>query len=714
MKRNLFLFIMRMQMRKILSLAAILNLAILAAWGQQKSWTADNGNGTFTNPLFYDEFSDPDMIRVNDTFYLVGTTMHCNPGLVVLESKDLVNWEFCSYAFDRIPVDDSRFRLEDGKEAYGQGIWAPCIRYHEGKFYIFSNINGIGMQIFVSENPKGPWKHHNMGGATHDVSVLFDNGKIYAIYGYDEVHCVEIKPDLSGFVEGSDRCIIPRGNAMGEGHHAYKINGRYYIISADYAPMGRMMCARADKLEGPYETRVISCRETMGTEHSTWITNVPMDGAMPEMKKWKMEIRKPNADNMGCATLHQGGIIQLENGDWWGFSMLDFLAVGRTTCLSPVTWVDGWPYFGLENNLGRSPRTWFKPDVSTKVTPHAPYVRSDNFDSGKLLPVWQWNHLPDDSKWAIKKGRLRLHTMPAKDFYWAKNTLTQRGIGPVSVTTVTLDASHMKEGDIAGLGLLNIPYEWIGIAIKAKKPCLHYYDLGTDETIEMPLDQPRMFLRITGDFEHEWAEFSYSFDGVNFRNIGKRLPVPYQTKIFQGARYALFAFNRQGKEGGYAEFDDFNVEEPLADRSRNIPLGKTVSFLNLGNRQWMQANPRKMVYSVWEDMKKRNPSDCMFEVQDRGNGKVVLKAVNGTGYMAVAGLGMSGDLRLSSVETEDCLFMWQDMLHGQCMLMSLKTHRYVGLDPASGEAYAADWPGTSASRMNGTVFLWKEVKSNGK
>jgi hypothetical protein len=142
----------------------------------------------------------------------------------------------------------------------------------------------------------------------------------------------------------------------------------------------------------------------MGTEHSTWITNVPMDGAMPEMKKWKMEIRKPNADNMGCATLHQGGIIQLENGDWWGFSMLDFLAVGRTTCLSPVTWVDGWPYFGLENNLGRSPRTWFKPDVSTKVTPHAPYVRSDNFDSGKLLPVWQWNHLPDDSKWAIKKG----------------------------------------------------------------------------------------------------------------------------------------------------------------------------------------------------------------------------------------------------------------------------------------------------------------------
>lgn len=685
-------------------------LLALTTWGQQKSWTADNGNGTYTNPLFYDEFSDPDLIRVKDTFYLVGTTMHCNPGLVVLESKDLVNWDFCSYAFERMDIDDPRFRLENGKEAYGQGIWAPCIRYHDGKFYIFSNINGIGMQVYVSSNPKGPWKHHNMGGAIHDVSVLFDEGKIYAVYGYDEVHCIEIKPDFSGYVEGSDRCLIPRGNAMGEGHHAYKIDGKYYIISADYAPMGRMMCARADKLEGPYETRVISCRETMGTEHSTWVVNMPMDGLMPEAGKWKPEISKPNADNMGCATLHQGGIVQLENGDWWGFSMLDFLAVGRTTCLSPVTWVDGWPYFGLENNLGRSPRTWIKPDVAAKVTPHAPYMRSDNFDTGKLLPVWQWNHLPDDRQWSLKRGRLRLNAMPAKDLYWAKNTLTQRGIGPVSIATVTLDASHLKEGDIAGLGLLNIPYEWVGVTIKNGKSILSYYDLGTDKTIETPLMQSRIHLRITGDFEHEWAQFSFSKDGVNFQDIGDKLVVPYQTKIFQGARYALFAFNRQERTGGYAEFDDFTVEEPLADRSRNIPLGRVGSFLNLSNHQRMQAHPRKMVYSVWKGAKEYDTTDCRFKVLDRGNGKVVLEAMNGTGYVTVAGLGMSGDLRLSPEETEDCLFLWQDMLHGQCMLLSLKTHRYVGLDPASGEPYAADWAGTSASRSGGTVFQWEDAE----
>ena len=698
-------------MKRILSIFVTIYLVILTALGQQKSWTADNGNGTYTNPLFYDEFSDPDLIRVKDTFYLVGTTMHCNPGLVVLESKDLVNWDFCSYAFDRIDIDDPRFRLENGEEAYGQGIWAPCIRYHDGKFYIFSNINGIGMQVYVSSNPKGPWKHYNMGGAIHDLSVLFDQGKIFAVYGYDEVYCIEIKPDFSGYVEGSDRCLIPRGSAMGEGHHAYKINGKYYIISADYAPMGRMMCARADKLEGPYETRVISCRETMGTEHSTWVMNMPMDGSMPEADKWKMEIRKPNADNMGCATLHQGGIVQLENGDWWGFSMLDFLAVGRTTCLSPVTWVDGWPYFGLINNLGRSPRTWIKPDISAKVTPHAPYIRSDNFDAGKLLPIWQWNHLPDDKQWSLKRGKLRLNTMPAKDLYWAKNTLTQRGIGPVSIATVTLDASHLKEGDIAGLGLLNIPYEWVGVTVRNGKSILSYYDLGKDKTIESPLMKSEIYLRITGDFEHEWAQFSFSMDGVNFQNIGNKLVVPYQTKTFQGARYALFAFNQKERMGGYAEFDDFRVEEPLADRSRNIPLGKVGSFLNLSNHQRMQAHPRKMVYSVWKGGKEYNTTDCQFRVLDRGNGKVVLEAMNGTGYVTVTGLGLSGDLRLSPKETEDCLFMWQDMLHGQCMLMSLKTNRYVGLDPASGELYAADWAGTSASRLSGTVFQWEEAEN---
>lgn len=699
-----------MTMKRLLHVL-IFSMAAAGCFGQQKSWTADNGNGTYTNPLFYDEFSDPDLIRVGDSFYLTGTTMHCNPGLVVLKSKDLVNWNFCSYAFDRIDIDDDRFRLKNGKEAYGQGIWAPCIRYHDGKFYIFSNINGIGMQVFVSDKPEGPWTHYNLGGAIHDLSVLFDNGKIYAVYGYDEVHCIEIKPDFSGYVEDSDRCIIPRGNTMGEGHHIYKIDGKYYIISADYSPMGRMICARSNSLFGPYETAVISCRETLGTEHSTWALDIPMDGAMPEAGKWRLKTGKPDADNMGCATLHQGGIVQLENGDWWGFSMLDFLAVGRTTCLSPVTWVDGWPYFGLPGNLGRSPRTWFKPAVSNSVKPHAPYDRCDDFDGGKLKPVWQWNHLPDDDKWSLRKGKLRLNTSPAKDLYWARNTLTQRGIGPVSISTVTLDAAHLKDGDIAGLALLNIPYEWVGVEMRDGKRFLSYYDLGCDSTIEKRLPSDKVFLRVTGDFEHEWAQFSFSTDGETYQEIGQRVVVPYQTKTFQGARVSLFAFNRKGKKGGYAEFDDFTVEEPLADRSGNIPTGKTICVTNLANGHRMQAHDRRMVLSVWQGDSDYESDNCRFLVHDRGNGKVVLEAANGKGFVSVYGRGLSGDLRLSPCETDDCLFMWQDMLHNQFMLLSLKTNRYVGLDPRSGEPYAADWPGTSAGRRGGTVFEWSDKSS---
>ena len=204
-----------MMIRKTIQLILVMMLSAVTATAQ--SWTADNGNGTFTNPLFYDEFSDPDVIRVGDDYYLAGTTMHCLPGVVVLHSKDLVNWRFCSYTMQDFFGLGDEFRLENGKEAYGQGIWAPCIRYHNGKFYVFSNINGHGMQVFIADKAEGPWKHINLKGDIYDLSVLFDDdGKVYAIHKYGAVRCTEIKPDFSGFVEGSDREIIPDGSAMGE------------------------------------------------------------------------------------------------------------------------------------------------------------------------------------------------------------------------------------------------------------------------------------------------------------------------------------------------------------------------------------------------------------------------------------------------------------------------------------------------------------------
>ncbi|HLP16225.1 MAG TPA: family 43 glycosylhydrolase, partial [Bacteroidota bacterium] len=179
---------------------ALLLCVIAAPKAPGQSWTADNGNGTYTNPLFYDEFSDPDMIRVGDDFYLTGTTMHCVPGLPVLHSKDLVNWTLLGYVFDKFQMGPE-FKLEGGREAYGQGIWAPCIRYNKGMFYIFTNVNGHGMQIYTAKDPRGPWEHKPMNTKIYDLSVLFDDdGKIYAVFNYDEVRMVELKPDMSGIV----------------------------------------------------------------------------------------------------------------------------------------------------------------------------------------------------------------------------------------------------------------------------------------------------------------------------------------------------------------------------------------------------------------------------------------------------------------------------------------------------------------------------------
>lgn len=672
---------------------------------QSQSWTADNGNGTFTNPLFYDEFTDPDMIRVGADYYMVASSMHSMPGLPLLRSKDLVNWEFVTYIFERLDLGPD-FHLEGDKGIYGNGIWAPAIRYHKGTFYVFVNINDHGLQVFSAQNPAGPWKHKNMGGRIYDLGILFDDDdRIYAVHSYDEVKLIEIKPDFSGYVEGSERVIIPKGNGMGEGHHFYKINGKYYIISADYAPVGRMQCARADRIDGPYETVVISNRETMGTERGWWTNGYGFWSDIPKEGD-KITFEAPNKNGYYAVPLHQGGIVDMPNGEWWGFSMMDVKSTGRLTFLSPVTWQNGWPYFGLEGNLGRSPRTWFKPNTGVEVKPQATYERNDDFSDPQLKPIWQWNHYPVEKKWALKSGVLRLNTLPADNFMYAKNTLTQRVVGPESNAIVELNAKSLKKGDVAGLALLNVPYYWIGILRSDKGYILRFYDLVKNESIDEPISVDRVFLRVNGDFDKDLARMSYSVDGKTFKEVAKELRLGYQMKTFQGVRYALFAFNTEGKEGGYAEFDNFRVEEPLSDRSQNLPVGKVITLTNTANNSMIWTSPRSILVNANTANKEFDVKSCQFRVHDRGRGRIALEALDGSGFVTVVGEGLSGDVRMQKEEGAGSLFVWQDMLRNQCMLLSLKTNRYVGLNPLTGEPYAADWPGTNTSRNDGTVFNW--------
>ncbi len=670
------------------------------------SWSADNGNGTFTNPLFYDEFSDPDILRVGDDYYLAGTTMHTVPGVVILHSKDLVNWENISYCMPRFDFGDDRFSLKNKQEIYGQGVWAPCIRYSNGKFYVFTNVNGKGLQCFMADKPEGPWTHSNMKGRIYDLSVLFDDdGKIYAIHGYGDVKCTELKPDMSAPIDETTRTIIPEGNSVGEGHHIYKINGMYYLISTDYMPNGRTLCSRSKSIWGPYETRVIEADETYGYHNGFWTKNTKQ--RIPD-ENTAVGVADPDVNATGCANAHQGGIVQTPDGKWWALLMQDFHSIGRTVCLMPMTWKDGWPMVGLEGNLGRAPRTWFKPQTTqTSAAPHAPYVRSDNFDGGKMNRIWQWNHNPEESKWSLteKKGVLRLHTMPAKEMMWARNTLTQRVVGPSSVVTVELGLKGLKDGDMAGLGNVNKPCSWLGVAKDGKELSLKWYDQNTNQRQQTAIAPKgnRIWLRMDGKYDDNVVQYSYSTDGKNFTEFGQQVKLGYQLVTFQGSRASLFAYNTKDTEGGYADFDNFTVVETEADRSQNLPLGKTFAIKNLGRGDYMEALPHGLMHGT----KNRNAATARFKFIDRGQGKVLLQCTDGR-YVFIAGEGLPGDVRFTTDETKATEFLFQDYLNHQFMLLSLSNNRYVGMSPTTGSSYSCDYRGADPARTNGAVFEWEE------
>jgi len=667
-----------------------------------QTWTADNGNGTFTNPLFYDEFSDPDLIRVGDDYYLTGTTMHAMPGLPVLHSKDLVNWEFLSYAVDRLNFGPA-YSLQDGKDIYGQGIWAPCIRYHNGTFYIFTNVNGQTTQLFTATDPRGPWKQTSMKGSFHDLSVLFDDdGKVYLVWGYDELKMVELTDDLTGAKPGTESVIVPKASGAGEGCHFYKINGKYYITNTNYDPLCYQVCLRADKPNGPYEINVMSAEESLG-ESTGWRVDNPRKG--PPFK-----LIAPVENYVGCIPMHQGGIVQTQSGEWWGWSMMDYNAVGRLTCLSPVTWQNDWPYFGLPGNLTRSPRTWIKPNTGFNTPPRAPYQRSDDFSASTFKRVWQWNHVPDDKKWSLteRKGYLRLQSLPAKDFWTARNSLTQRAVGPESIVTTEVDAKGLKTGDIAGLALLNVPYEWVGVSKRGDTIEVKQLDQQSGKQNNQIVNTSHIWLRVHCDFFTEKTWFSYSMDGSTFQRMGDTSVMPYSLRTFQGVRYCLFNFNTEGKEGGYADFNNFIMDEPrYRGLTQPIPYGKLITLTSIADSTIL-INWKGFVRPVaaTDPLVKGNVSN--FRVLDRGNGRIALQSLADSGFITVKGNGLMAEVRIEKDEHGNAsLFQWQDMLKGDLMLMSLATHRYLFADPHAQSLSSADAPGARPDRQDGSCFTWK-------
>ncbi len=694
-----------------LLLAATFHLSQAASWGPsnlssaaQRHWTADNGNGTYSNPLFYEEFEDPDIIRVADDYYLVGTTMHMNPAVQIMHSKDLVNWELAGYCTDRLDFGPA-FRLEGGN-IYGRGIWAPCIRYHQGTFYIFSNVNGLGLQVFRSKSIHGPWERNQLPGR-HDLSVLFDDdGKIYLISGGGSPYPIEeLAPDLRSFnTNAPKRALVGR---MGEGHHLYKIHGEYVDVSAIPGGPVDQMVAVADCIEGPWKLERMVEGESLGVTAAAPLKAQPDDRGL-----W----------------LHQGGIVDTPSGEWWSVIMSDHGSAGRMVALVPVTWDHGLPLIGLPGNLRTAPNTWIKPNTGFTQTPSPAFIHDDNFDNGKLNPEWQWNHVPDDSKWSLteKPGVLRLHSLPANDFYSARNSLCQRPPGPESIMTVEMDSSGLAEGDTAGLALLSSPYAWIGVSKTAERTSLQMCTGGGGRrrgpasaitapthgpTISPTVPPTHLWLRVHCNFDTDEAIFSWSADGKAFTALGKPFTMIFQLTTFQGVRPALFNYSTTGHPGGYADFDNYTVLEPRArGLEREVPIGKTITLTSAADGSFLAADAmNNALVSIAPKPTIALPQNARFQVVDLARGRVALKAANGRFVSALNQAVVLKDLAGNRPGTAEA-FQWVNLMFGDTMLMSLTNHRYLATTPHAPGPIVVTATGPRPARKGGECFKWKSVE----
>jgi beta-xylosidase len=496
------------------------------------------------NPIIHADVPDMAIIRVGDTYYMASTTMHMNPGLPIMKSNDLVNWELVSYAYETL-VDNDRMSLKNGHNTYGQGSWAPSLRYHKGVFYAttFSATSGRTHIYTTRDIEKEPWEEISFSPSLHDHTLFFDDdGRIYMIWGVSRLEMVELKEDLTGLKEGTQRVIIENASAPAgenimlgaEGSQLFKANGKYYLFNITW-PRGGMrtvLIHSADKITGPYEGRLA-------------------------------------LQDRGIA---QGGLIDTPKGDWYAYLFRDYGAVGRIPYLTPVTWEDGWPVLG---NNGRVPDVLDLP-ASKGLMPGI--VASDDFKRRKkdqTLPlVWQWNHNPDNSLWSLnkRKGYLRLTTGRVDTvFVTARNTLTQRTIGPVCSGATLIDVSGMKDGDFAGLSLLQQRYGLVGVKYENGSKSIVMISSETGSEVELgrvPLNQKTVYLKAECDFRDlkDIAYFYYSLDGKKWSSIGSQLKMAYTLPHFMGYRFGLFNYSTKSS-GGHVDFDYFRISDSISERN---------------------------------------------------------------------------------------------------------------------------------------------------
>ena len=322
--------------------------------------STDDGNGNYTNPVIFADVPDIDIIRVDDAFYMVSTTMHLSPGCPIMRSYDLVNWEIVNYVFDTLE-DSDKLALRNGENNYGKGQWATTLRYNDGVYYAgFTSFSTGKTYIYHTDDiENGKWDRFVFDECFHDMSLLFDDGKVYLVYGGGQIWYVELEKDLSAVKPGTKRKLINDAGlvkgCLAEGSHVYKLNGYYYIFIITWPPHGRrtQLCYRSKALDGEWEMKVI-IDDNMGFRN---------DGAA------------------------QGGIVDDKDGNWYCFVFQDHGAVGRTPVLSTMTWEDGWPVVGVDGKVPKTAKIPFAGHEKKSVVTSDEFINSQIVRSLSLIHI---------------------------------------------------------------------------------------------------------------------------------------------------------------------------------------------------------------------------------------------------------------------------------------------------------------------------------------
>lgn len=511
-------------------------------------WLADKGDGTYRNPIIHADYSDPDAIRVNEDYYLVASSFNCVPGLPILHSKDLVNWQIIGHALKRQPPEEIF-----SKPQHGNGVWAPAICYHNGEFYIFYPDPDRGIYLVKAQDPAGPWSEPilvKQAKGWIDPCPLWDtDGKAYLVSAMaasrSGIKSVLIVSRLSedGTRLLDDGAIVFDGhdqNPTVEGPKFYRRNDYYYIFApAGGVENGWQLVLRSRNVFGPYEARKV-------------------------LAQGKTSINGP----------HQGAWVDTQTNESWFIHFQDKGAYGRVVHLQPMKWSDDWPVIGIDpdgDGVGEPVQSYQKPNVGRSwpvVTPS----ESDEFNQNILGSQWQWQANPS-TNWAFPAGApgfIRLFNVRLPDDYqnfWnVPNLLLQKFPAPEFTATTKLTFTPRADNEKTGLIVMGQHYAYLSVQKKAGATFVAQTICKDAEHHAVEIDGPPVALRSNTIYlrvsvaGNAICRFSFSVDGSNFSAIGE--PFVARPGKWIGAKVGIFAVGAGAeREMGYADFDWFRVQK---------------------------------------------------------------------------------------------------------------------------------------------------------